>query len=84
MQERPLEAITQYRAALVRAEAREDLPAIADFSYDIAVAQFQAGQPAAALDTVAMLRAELWRPAPILRCCTLRSRMLAHTNDTGS
>ncbi|MBV8096554.1 MAG: hypothetical protein JO110_25595, partial [Acetobacteraceae bacterium] len=61
VQERPLEAITQYRAALVRAEARDDLPAIEDFTYNIAVAQLQAGQPAAALDTVRMLRAELAR-----------------------
>jgi hypothetical protein len=59
--ERPDEAVTQYRAALSRAQARDDLPAIADLGYDLAVAQLRANDPKAALATATSIRAELAR-----------------------
>jgi hypothetical protein len=59
--DRPAEAIQQYRAALHRAEMRDDLPEIIDYSYNLAVAQLAANQPAEALKTVRVTRAELAR-----------------------
>jgi hypothetical protein len=58
---RPQEATQQYRNALQRAEMRDDLPAISDYSYNLAVAELAANDPAAALKTLRGLRAELAR-----------------------
>ncbi|HVI89585.1 MAG TPA: hypothetical protein VM659_14860 [Dongiaceae bacterium] len=58
---RPQEAITQYRLALTQAEARDDLPAIGNLSFNLAAAQLQANQPADALETARRARAELSR-----------------------
>ena len=60
-QERPDEAIAQYRLALVRAQARDDLPAIADLGYDLAVAELHANAPARALGVARATREELER-----------------------
>jgi len=60
-QERPEEAIDQYRLALRRAEERDDLPAIGDLGYDLAVAELAADKPKDALATVRATRAELQR-----------------------
>ncbi len=59
--DRPQEAVTQYRLALLQAEARDDLPAISNFSFNLAVAQLRANQPAEALATTRRARAELAR-----------------------
>ena len=59
--ERPEEAITQYRLALRRAKERDDLPAIGDLGYDLAVAELAANQPNDALATARATRAELQR-----------------------
>jgi hypothetical protein len=48
LQERPDEAIAQYRAALVRAQARDDIVAIGDLGYNLAVAELRANAPARA------------------------------------
>ena len=58
---RPQEAITQYRLALTQAEARDDLPAIGNLSFNLAAAQLQANRPADALETARRARAELSR-----------------------
>src|SRR6185369_1969870 len=59
--ERPAEAVAQYRSALRQAEARDDLDAIGDLSFNLVVAQLRANQPAAALVTAKRARAELLR-----------------------
>jgi tetratricopeptide (TPR) repeat protein len=59
--DRPREAVQQFRNALHRAELRDDLGAIADYGYDLAVAQLSDNQPEAALATARMVRAELAR-----------------------
>jgi hypothetical protein len=59
--ERPAEAVTRYRAALTRARARDDTAAIADFGFDLTVAELRANQPAQALADSRALRADLAR-----------------------
>jgi hypothetical protein len=59
--ERPAEAMTQYRAALTRSRARDDTAAIADFGFDLTVAELRANQPAQALADSRALRADLAR-----------------------
>jgi hypothetical protein len=59
--DRPGDAVTQYRQALTRAEARDDLPAIGDLSFNLAAAELRANQPDAALATARRARAELAR-----------------------
>lgn len=59
--DRPAEAALQYQAALKQAEARDDLAAIGDLSFNLAVAQLQANQPEAALATTRRASAELAR-----------------------
>jgi tetratricopeptide (TPR) repeat protein len=59
--ERPKQAITQYRDALARAHERDDAAAIADFGFDLAIAELRAGQPDAALKTAEEIEAELTR-----------------------
>ncbi|MBO0711774.1 MAG: hypothetical protein J2P47_10905 [Acetobacteraceae bacterium] len=59
--ERNEEAAAQYRAALTRAQSRDDLGAIGDTGYDLAVAELRANEPARALVDARATRAELER-----------------------
>jgi hypothetical protein len=59
--ERPDEAVTRYRAALTRAQERDDLGAIADLGYNLAVAELRANLPDRALADARATRAELER-----------------------
>jgi hypothetical protein len=68
--DRPQEAVRQFEEALRQAEARDDLAAIAELSFNLAVAQLRANAPQDALATTTRIRAELDRrgasPAPAL------------------
>ena len=59
--DRPDEAVAQFEAALTQAQARDDLKAIADLSFNLAVAQLRANRPADAQETTQQARAELIR-----------------------
>ena len=59
--DRPAEAVLQFAEALKQAEARDDLTAIAELSFNLAVAQLRANQAEAALATTTRARAELTR-----------------------
>jgi tetratricopeptide (TPR) repeat protein len=59
--ERPEAAIENYKAALVRAQLRDDPDVIADMGFNLAVAQLRAGLPKDALATTRAIRAELAR-----------------------
>jgi hypothetical protein len=59
--DRPDEAVAQFQAALTQAQARDDLKAIADLSFNLAVAQLRANRPQDALTTTQQARAELTR-----------------------
>lgn len=68
--DRPESAVTQYQQALKRAEARDDLKAIAELSFSLAVAQLHANRPEDALATAARAQGEIARrggtPMPAL------------------
>jgi tetratricopeptide (TPR) repeat protein len=66
--EHPDQAVDQFRQGLARAYVRDDAAAITDLGFDLAVAQLQTSQPAAALATVRETQAELVRrgTAPIV------------------
>lgn len=59
--DRPAEAVEQFAAALRQAEARDDLAAIGEISFNLAVAQLRANRPQDALATAQRARAELTR-----------------------
>lgn len=59
--DRPREAVLQFEEALRQAEARDDLGAIAELSFNLAVAQLRANMPEEALATTTRTRAELER-----------------------
>jgi hypothetical protein len=59
--ERPEEAIARYQAALTRAQARDDVVAIGDLGYDLAVAELRADAPERALAVARDTRAEFER-----------------------
>jgi tetratricopeptide (TPR) repeat protein len=59
--ERPEEAVVQFEAALKQAQARDDLSAIAELSFNLAVAQLKANRPLDALATTRQARSELIR-----------------------
>lgn len=59
--DRPDEAVAQFQAALKQAQARDDLKAIGDLSFNLAVAQLRANRPQDALATTRQARAELIR-----------------------
>ena len=69
-QERPDQAARLYRQALDRAYERDDLQAIADLGYNLAVVDLRRGQLASALATAQATRGEILRrggdPAPEL------------------
>jgi hypothetical protein len=54
-------AVRQYRVALQRAQERDDAGAIADVSYNLALAQLKAGDSKAAIATVRAARTDLER-----------------------
>lgn len=60
-QDRPDQAATLYRQAQDRAWRRDDLPAIGDTGYNLAVVELRRGQPAAALDVARRTGDELER-----------------------
>lgn len=68
--ERPEEAVASYRAALTRAQERDDLGAIGDIGYNLAVAELGANMADRALTDARATRAELERrgtkPSPAL------------------
>lgn len=80
---RPEEAIAQYRLALTQAEARDDLPAIGNLSFNLAAAQLQANQPDAALQTARSARSELNRrgAAPLAGLDLVEATALYRTGD---
>ena len=59
--ERDEEAVTQYRAALTRAQERDDLEAIGDIGYNLTVVELRANAPDRALADARATRAELER-----------------------
>jgi hypothetical protein len=59
--DRPDEAVAQFQDALKQAQARDDLKAIGDLSFNLAVAQLRANRPRDALATTQQARAELIR-----------------------
>jgi hypothetical protein len=59
--DRPDEAVAQFEAALKQAQARDDLKAIGELSFNLAVAQLRANRPVEALSTTRQARAELIR-----------------------
>jgi hypothetical protein len=61
--ERDEEAVTQFRAALARAQERDDLDAIADNGYNLADAELHANAPDRALADARATRLELERRA---------------------
>ncbi len=79
--DRPAEAVTQFEAALKQAQARDDLQAISELSFNLAVAQLRANRAQDALATTQQARAELIRrgsqpfPALILAEATALYRL---------
>jgi len=69
--ERDEEAVVRFRAALARAQERDDLDAIADTGFDLAVAELRANEPERALADARATRMELERrgekPFPALQ-----------------
>jgi len=69
--ERDEEAVARFRAALARAQERDDLSAIADNGYNLAVAELRANAPDRALADARATRMELERrgakPFPALQ-----------------
>lgn len=59
--DRPDEAVLQFEAALKQAQARDDLKAIGELSFNLAVAQLRANRAQDALTTTQQARAELIR-----------------------
>lgn len=59
--ERPEEAVAQYKAALTRAQARDDINAIGDLGFDLSVAELHADDPKDALAAARATREELER-----------------------
>jgi hypothetical protein len=59
--ERDEEAVTQYRAALTRAQARDDIETIGDTGYNLTVAELRANEPDRALADARATRSALER-----------------------
>jgi hypothetical protein len=83
--DRPEEAATQFQAALTQAEARDDLNAIVQISFNLAVSQLRANRPADALATAQRAQDELSRrgaqPSQSLRL--VAATALYRTGDAG-
>jgi hypothetical protein len=69
--DRPGEAVAQFQAALKQAEARDDLAAMVEISFNLAVSQLRANRPRDALSTAQRAQEELARrggaPSPPLQ-----------------
>jgi hypothetical protein len=69
--DRPEEAVAQFQAALKQAEARDDLAAMVEISFNLAVSQLRANRPQDALLTARRAQEELARragpPSPALQ-----------------
>jgi tetratricopeptide (TPR) repeat protein len=59
--ERPEEAVARYQEALTRAQARDDLAAIGDLGYNLAVAELDSDHPGRALQVARSTEQELRR-----------------------
>jgi hypothetical protein len=59
--EHPDQAVDQFQAALSRAQLRDDIAAISDYGYDLAVAELALNHPKGALVTARLVIAELQR-----------------------
>jgi hypothetical protein len=57
----PEQAVAQYQLALERARARDDVVAIGDYGYDLAVSQLATNRPGQALATARLTETELAR-----------------------
>jgi hypothetical protein len=57
----PEQAVAQYQLALERARARDDVVAIGDYGYDLAVSQLASNRPAQALAAARLTETELAR-----------------------
>ncbi len=83
--DRPEEAATQFQAALTQAEARDDLNAIVQISFNLAVSQLRANRPADALATAQRAQEELARrnapPSPPLEL--IAATALYRTGEAG-
>ena len=79
--ERPEEAVAQYKAALTRAQERDDIDAIGDLGFNLSVAELRADDPDGALTVARATREELERrnktpfPALILAEATALYRL---------
>jgi hypothetical protein len=84
MLERPAQAVENYKAALVRAEIRDDADAIGDMGFNLAVAQLRAGSVTDALATTRAVRAELARrgKAPLPALDLAEATALYRAGDT--
>jgi hypothetical protein len=81
--ERDEEATTQYHAALTRAQERDDLAAIGDAGYNLAVVELRANAPDRALADARATRAELERRGATLFPALLLAEATA-LNRTGA
>ena len=83
-QQRPEQAATLYRQALTQAQRRDDLPAIEDFGWNLAVVLLRTDRPAEAAATARATRAEVVRrggtPRPEL--LLVEAAALYRTGDT--
>jgi hypothetical protein len=81
--DRPQEATLQFEAALKQAEARDDLTAIVEISFNLAVSQLRANQPHDALATAQHAQAELARrgSAPLPRLQLVEATALYRTGE---
>jgi hypothetical protein len=83
--DRPEEAATQFQAALTQAEARDDLDAIVQISFNLAVSQLRANRPADALATAQRAQDELSRRGaqPSRSLQLVAATALYRTGDAG-
>ena len=81
--DRPDEAARQFEKALVQAEARDDLDAIVEISFSLAVSQLRANRPAEALATARRAREESARRggAPYPPLLLVEATALYRTGD---
>ena len=81
--DRPEEAAAQFQAALKQAEARDDLNAIVEISFNLAVSQLRANRPRDALATAERAEQELARrvASPSLPLQLVEATALYRTGD---
>ncbi|MFO1146532.1 MAG: hypothetical protein U1E33_08320 [Rhodospirillales bacterium] len=83
-QQRPEQAATLYRQALTQAQRRDDLPAIEDIGWNLAVVQLRTDRPADAVATARATRAEVVRRGGVPRpeLLLVEAAALYRTGDT--